>query len=134
MKLLQLVNRTILALLVFACFSFTQTNFNKTSNKNNYSSNNTTLQIKYYNMHIYPNSHANSEEIRECLSEKFIFISLLNSTNTIGEIWKVRYKHHTTTGVSSNDPEEAEIPCHFPYHLTPYTDPDFGTPTLRFIK
>ncbi|SNR14988.1 hypothetical protein [Tenacibaculum jejuense] len=128
MKLFQLVNPTILGLLVLVCFSFAGGSIDKSITQRFKSLN----QTEYYIMHIFPNSNDSSEEIRKCLSERYVFINLIYKPNTIGETWKVKFRLQNTTGVTSNDTEEADFPCFYPYFLSPYTNTNIfsGPPSL----
>ncbi|WP_299714440.1 hypothetical protein [uncultured Tenacibaculum sp.] len=106
MKLLQLVNRTILALVILVCFSFT------TKNDDKYISSKKSLDPVYILLTYNPthNKFENSSEYtigipditrEDCLGGKFVFVRKITNYNiTLSdnqEIWKVIPKNNDLT-------------------------------------
>ena len=117
MKLLQLVNRTILALLVFACFSFASGDKNKKTNYEKqyilitYNPN----SIKYPGMTFEVPNDVPDPVREQCLGNLFIFNRKITNHNLLHqdnqEIWEVISKSgHLGRTVGLGDEEDPNKP------------------------
>ncbi len=129
MKLLQLVNRTILGLVILVCLSFST----KKKNDNGFS-NIKYIIIKYTDT---DSTHRTLDSIKEsCLGHRFIFLHEIINHHLVlsnGEqIWQVIEKDNTNTiglGLNENPTRPNPIPCKnlsFRYISNP-------TPTIHIL-
>ncbi len=108
MKLLQLVNRTILALVVLVCFSFNQNKSKEIIHHND------KKDTQYFFLRVDYNCKSPYNKLKE-LSEIFTFHILLdsgyNEQGHIGysEIWKVSYRTTPPIELMGDDDPEGEL-------------------------